>query len=339
MKFFEIACIVFVVLLSCSPTKKLLKEHKYSGLIAEATAKLAVNPKDKKALQTLQQVYREAMFYFQVELEKINAGNDSFKWNKTLEIMLKSNDLVNKIRSNETASKAIADLKVYSTALAETKPKAIEELLSKGKSLLKENTKEKSREAYYLFKKAFALSTDIKDINLLINNAQVAATYNVVIEPVRIDFNTLNVATKKVDKALFYWTQRDVTSRPFVRYITASDADKLDVDPDFYVQVNILDYRAEKIPTVQNANGASNLMATGNLQIRIYSSSDQTLVFKKHLSCRYDSETKSTISVNTIDLQRVVDPDIQTFFDNMMLSGFEKITEEIDNYFNTLVVQ
>ncbi len=339
MKSFKIVCVVFVVLFSCSPTKKLLKEHKYSDLIAASTAKLAVNHNDKRALQTLQEVYKEAAIYFQDELRKINAGNDSFKWNKTLEIMQESNDLANRIRLNESALKVIPDLKVYSTELAEVKAKAAEELILEGKSLLKENTKEKSRKAYYLFKKVFTLNTDFKDINLLINNAQLAATYNVVVEPVVIDFNTLNVATKKIDKEFFYWTQRDITSRSFIRYFTANDADKQDVDPDFYVQVNVLDYRVEKIPAVQNTTGASNLVATGNLQIRIYSSSNQKLVFKKNISCRYDSETKSTISVNTIDLQRVIDPDIQTFFDSMLLFGFEKMTGEIDNYFNTLVAQ
>jgi hypothetical protein len=332
--------LILVVLLfftGCLPTSRLLKEHQYAEAIAETLRKISDNPDDKKAGQKLQQAYQEALTYFQSELNAVNTSNDSLRYTKSLVLMQYVNDLTNSINKNPYALKYISGLKVYTSELAEIKPKAVDELISAGKTLLNKHTPESARHAYSLFKQAYGYQPGT-EISLLINEAQKLATCHVVINPVNISFNTLKVTGQKIDKELFYWTQRDVMSRPFIRYYTADDAEKQQLDPDFYVFITVLDYRVDKM-AAQGGAAASNLMASGNLQIRIFSSDNQTLVFKKNLSCRYDSETKSTIRVNTIDLQRVVDPDIQTFFDYMVLSGFDRITEEIDNYFSTLVKQ
>lgn len=328
---------LLILLCSCSPVTKLLKEHRYLAAFDEATERLKSNPESKNDQQKLQQVYSLALTQFQSELSQIQSGRDSLKWVRTFELMQQQNELADKIKANPQTLMVISNPKTYMTELEAAKAKAVEEMILRGKFLLNQNSRAKARESYFLFGKAQTLSPDQRDIHLLIENARVAATFNVIIDPVRIDFNTLNVSTKKIDKELFYWTQRDVSSRQFIRLYTADDADKQGVDPDFFVQISVLDYRVDKMSSGQS--GTSNLMAIGNLQVRIYKSGDQKLVFRKNISCRYDSETKSTIRVNTIDLQRVIDPDIQTFFDYMILSNFDRLTEEIDNYFNTLVKQ
>jgi len=323
---------------SCfSQNSKLLKAHRYSEVISDATTRLNVNPNDKKAKLNLQEAYSEALVYFQSELNRIQAGNDSLKWSKSLDIMQETNDLSRKIQDNSVAAKIIREPKVYTSEIQEVKSNAIDELVTVGKVRLNQNNREKARDAYSLLKKALLLSPENKEINVLVENARKAATYSIVINPVRIDFNTLNVSTKKIDKEFFYWTQRDVTSRPFIRLYTATDAEKLNVDPDFYIQSDVQDYRVEKLSAGQTGSGVSNLMAIGNLNLKIYSAEEKKVVFKKSISCRFDTATKSRIRVNTIDIQRVVDPDIQTFFDYLLLSNFDRITSEIEDYFSTLV--
>jgi len=337
MKTCFLPLLLFILLSACSPVTKLLKEHKYLAAFDEATERLKSNPDNRKAQQNLQQVYSATQAYFQTELSQIQSGSDSLKWLKTFDLMQQSNEVANKIQANPQALMVIPDSRTYTTELEDAKSKAVDEMISRGKFLMNQNSQAKARDAYFLFAKAQTLSPSLKDIHLLINNARIAATFNVIIDPVRIDFNTLNVSTKKIDKEFFYWTQCDVSSRQFIRLYTANDADKQGVDPDFSVQISVLDYHVDKMSSGQS--GTSNLMAIGNLQLRIYKSDDQKLVFRKNISCRYDSETKSIIRVNTIDLQRVIDPDIQTFFDYMILSNFDRLTEEIDNYFSTLVKQ
>jgi hypothetical protein len=344
MKTCLFAFLTLIVFSSYAQTSRLLKDHKYSAVISGATARLNANSEDKKAKLILQQAYNEALAYFQAELVRIQASNDSMKWTKTLEILQETNDLADEIRYNSSASQVICDLKVYTKELEEAKAMAVDELSMIGKVLLTKNTKADARKAYFLFKKSRALSSRSAGIDDLIEKARLNAMYNVVIAPVRIDFNTLNVSTKKIDKEFFYWTQRDVTSRPFIRLYTEKEADGQDFEPDFYIQIDVQDYRVERMASAQSGSsqsgsGFSNLMAIGNLYLKIYSTDQQKIVYKKGITCRYDAQTKSTIRVNTIDLQRTIDPDIQTFFDYLILSNFEQITSEIENYFNTLVKQ
>jgi len=338
MKTFPLVLILMIVFSACSPTAKLLKEHHYSLQMENAAARLNANPNDKKAREMVQRAYSEALVYFQSELNRIRTGNDSLKWFESLDIMQQTNDLSGKIRENPIASKVVSELKFYTAEFQEVKQKAVDELFAAGQACMKPKTREKAREAYLLFKKVAMLAPGYNEITIHVNAAQAAATFNVVINPVQVEFNTLAVATKKIDKEFFYWTQRDVASRPFIRFYTSVDAEKQHIDPDFLVLIDVQDYRVEKL-AAQTGSGTSNLMAIGNLYLKIYSSENQKVVFKKGISCRYDSQTKSTIRVNTIDLQRVIDPDIQTFFDYMLLSNFDRITEEIDTYFSTLVAQ
>lgn len=342
MKTYLFAFFTLIVFSSYAQTSRLLKDHKYSEVITGATERLNANSEDKKAKLILQQAYEEALTYFQAELVRIQSSNDSMKWTKTLEILQETNDLADEIRYNSNAAQVICDPKIYTTQLQEAKAMAINELSMNGKLLLERNTKADARKAYFLFKKARALSSSSTGLDDLIEKARLNAMYNVVIDPVRIDFNTLNVSTKKIDKEFFYWTQRDVTSRPFVRLYTGNEADGQDFDPDFYIQIDVQDYRVERVASAQSGSsqsgtGPSNLMAIGNLYLKIYSTQQQKVVYKKGITCRYDAQTKSTIRVNTINLQRTIDPDIQTFFDYLILSNFEQITSEIENYFNTLV--
>jgi len=339
MKTFLLALFLMSAFYSCSSTAKLLKERNYPAVIDVAIERLSTNSNDRKAQQNLKQAYNGAMDSFQSEITRFSAGNDSLRWSKTLDIMQQSNDLSDKIRKSTVALKVVGEPRVYTTEFEDAKKKAVEELFVVGKASLNQNTKEKAKQAFFLFKKVAGLAPDYNGINTLISNSQIAATDNVVIDPVQIEFNTLAVSTKKIDKELFYWTQRDVSTRPFIRFYMADDAEKQDVDPDFYIRIDVQDYRVEKMSSAQAGSGTSNLMAIGNLYLKIYSVEKQKVVFKKGISCRYDAQTRSTIRVNTIDLQRVIDPDIQTFFDYMLLSNFDRITEEIYNYFSTLAKQ
>lgn len=323
----------------CSPTAKMHKEQNYPAVIDEAIEKLSTNSNDKRAQQSLKQACNEAVNHFEPEISRLSAVNDSLKWSKTFDIMQESNDLAEKIRKNPVAIQLVGAPKVYTSELETAKQKAVDELLVAGKACLKQNTKEKAKQAFFLFKKVAMLAPDTNGINTLINNSQKAATSSVVFDPVQIEFNTLAVSTKKIEKELFYWTQRDVASRPFLRFYMTDDAEKQDITPDFYIRIDVQDYRVEKMSAAQNGSGTSNLMAIGNLYLKIYSVEKQKVMYKKGISCRYDAQTRSTIRVNTIDLQRVIDPDIQTFFDYLLLSNFDRITEEIDNYFSTLAKQ
>jgi hypothetical protein len=325
-----------IVAAGCSPTAKLVKQHDFATLVDGTIEKLAINPEDRKAQQKLQNVYREALNYFQQELSRTRQNSDSISWTEVAELMDDANSLAGKIKTSSAALRLIPNPKVFSSEFDEARKNAIEELTVKGKLLLNAGGKQNARDAYFLFVKASALVPDSEDISQLMNDARRAATYYVVVNPILLSFNTLKVATQKIDKEFFYWTQRDVSSRPFVRYYTADEANNNGIEPDFVVQISILDYRVDKMAG-QSGAGTSNLMASGTVQIRIYSSSDQELVFRKNIACRYDSQTKSTITVNTIDLQRVVDPDIQTFFDYMVLSDFQILINEIEGYFSTLV--
>lgn len=333
-----------LALMSYSQSGKWMKNQSYSTAITRVTARLNTNPNDNSAKQTLRKVYPQALMFFQNELDRLLAGNDSFKWTRILSVMQETNDLSNDILYNTAAARVICEPKVYTTEIQDARKNAADELYAAANSCLKLNSKEQSRNAFRLFLQVSAINPVFPGINEKLNEARSNATFNVLINAVTLDFNTLDVSTKKIDKEIFYWTQREVSRHPFVRFYTFTDADRLNIDPDYIVSLVVQDYRVDRLAMarpggVQSGSTSSNLVANGNLLLGINAVSSGKQVYKKRILCRFDSETKSTVRVNTVDLQRVLDPDIQTFFDYMLLSNFDRITNEIDTYFSTLEVQ
>lgn len=108
--FILLSCVIGLIY-SCSPNHKLLKRHDYTTVIRNCIDRLNRDAIDPKASNMLIQTYSKAIGYYQNQIDRILTSNDPFKWNNTMDIMQKTNELSEDILYNSSASQLICDPK------------------------------------------------------------------------------------------------------------------------------------------------------------------------------------------------------------------------------------
>jgi hypothetical protein len=233
---------------SCSPDRKLLKEHDYAAVIRNSIEELNRDAKDPKASNTLIQTYSQAIGYYQNEIDLMLTSNDPFRWTKTLDVMQQTNELSEEILYNSSASRLICEPKIYRDEMADITSKAAAELYQQGVNSLKQSSKEKAREAYFYFVRASQLNPKYKDVCQKIQEAKSQATLKIIIEtvPVTSQNNLIGYSTETFYYALFYSLHQKFPSSGFIAFYSPEEAEKQNINnPDYSIQIEIEDFEIE----------------------------------------------------------------------------------------------
>lgn len=245
--FLLVFCIIGIIY-SCSANRKLLKEHDYATVIRNYIERLNHDAKDTKASNTLKQTYAQAIGYYQNQIDWILTGNDPFKWNNTMDIMQKTNELSEDILYNSSASQLICDPKIYRNEMADVSLKAAQELYLQGINCLSQGSREKAREAYAYFIRTSQLKPEYKDVEQKIREAANQATYKVIIEefPVSYQNNLLDYSTRTFNYSLANLLRKKFPSNEFIAFYSPLEAESQNIyDPDYSIQIDIEDFEIE----------------------------------------------------------------------------------------------
>lgn len=346
------------------------KNPDYARVLNQSIFRLSSHPKSQRAKRKVTETYYQAINFYQQEIDRILMANEPLKWTKTLDILEKVNGLGDEIRFNSVASRLICEPKIYTSEIDHAKTKAVAELYQAGEDCLQQNSKEKAKEAYVYFKRAAQLNPEYKAVADKIKEAQNYGTLKVLIKPIELDFNTVDVLTEKLDKEFFYWTQQNVSKRDFVHFYSREELTTQNASPDLIIQLFVQNFRINERPTIlyqnvqmpkstkqlvlidgkytwipiegthskqlaENNFVSHELIASGNLFLKITDVADNKIVFKRGISCEYHKDANFRLKVNSLNRSNR-DPDIQNFFDQLFLNNFEKVTEELDFYFASI---
>ncbi|MBA4410141.1 MAG: hypothetical protein C0397_12035 [Odoribacter sp.] len=345
------------------------KKPDYARVLNQSICRLNSHPDNQRAKKKVQDIYTQALNYYQHEIDRILMSDDSFKWTKTLDVLEEINGLSDEIRYNSAASQLICEPRIYTSELTDAKEKASAELYSAGISRLNQHSKEKAKEAFHYFVEASKLNPEYKEVRKKVLEAKDLATYKVAIEPIYAytQNGIREFSTKTFTQTLILKLREEFTANRFVFFYTSEEAKKQGFKnpdltvfiemSDFELSSKVIHYGGEVVPNpshvlklidgkyvwekyvgppnnrISNLKTRSELYMKANTVLKIGSVPDHVVVFKERIPWNYledvNYEFKSEVNQTKVSNS----PDLQIFFDHFSLSLCDPLVYRISDFF------
>ena len=231
-----------LVLFSCSSGKKALQRGDYYQAISKAVERLKSNPTNDKALEVLKDGYPMAVEWSQEEIDQTLTSNEAFKWERTISIMNRVNQMSEQIRSTPAARKIFPDPKSYGSELNMAHEKAAEDRYQAGLHFMEQESRESARTAYDHFERADQWISGYKDTHEKMAIAKELATVNVVIEAVTVRTKKYQLSSEFFYNQVFEYLNNKFPSYGFVNFFSPKQAENFELNPDFVVRMEFYDF-------------------------------------------------------------------------------------------------
>ncbi|WP_321344144.1 hypothetical protein [uncultured Draconibacterium sp.] len=231
-----------LVLFSCSSGKKALQRGDYYQAISKAVERLKSNPTNDKALEVLKDGYPMAVEWSQEEIDQTLTSNEAFKWERTISIMNRVNQMSEQIRSTPAARKIFPDPKSYGSELNMAHEKAAEDRYQAGLHFMEQESRESARTAYDHFERADQWISGYKDTHEKMAIAKELATVNVVIEAVTVRTKRYQLSSEFFYNQVFEYLNNKFPSYGFVNFFSPKQAENFELNPDFVVRMEFYDF-------------------------------------------------------------------------------------------------
>lgn len=311
-KSFILAVCLIGIFSSCSPNRKLLKEHDYDAVIRNSIESLSLDAKNVKAAETLTRTYSQASAYYQYVIDQILTGNDPLKWKKTLDIMGLQNEISEDILFNSSAVRLICDPKLYTSEMNLVKQRAVAELYEGGVALLNTQEPKKAKEAYKLLQETAKLESGYKEVGKKIQEAKGLATTKIVVEQVSAYSQYRNLLSKKFYQEMLNSLQVDFLKENFIMVYTPEEAKQRKLErPDLVVFVSFIDFQLGQFLGSQiNTNGV--------IEVKVFSTIENKNILDIRIPAQYISQNYSKKR-----------SDLQELFDAFSLSMCDEVVDRL----------
>jgi hypothetical protein len=239
-------CLVIIAatLTGCSSGKSAYKHGDYYTAVLTAVQRLRQNPDHKKSKEILGLSYTAAVEYLETDAQNQINSNANFKYKAAVGNYERINKLYDEIRTSPGALKVIPTPVNRYKELTEFKQKAAEECYEAGIQALMINTRQDSKNAYFLFTDANNFAPGYRESIEMMEQAKTNATVNVIIEPAldnRYDWN--------FEPVLFGYQ-----NNMFVKFYTPRQAEEVGVKRvDQFLKVSVNSY-SEGLPQISRRN-------------------------------------------------------------------------------------
>jgi tetratricopeptide (TPR) repeat protein len=227
-----------ILFFSCKTAKKMYEKGNYDEAVELAAKKLQKKPNDAATLEILQNAYRFAVEDHETRIRNNSNSNNDLKseWNYAEYLGLQR--LYNAIRKSPSVFDAVHPTD-YSSYVATYQEEAGNARFDRGLSLMDNNDKNSSKQAYYEFQRALDLKPGDLAIKQKLDEAYSNAVTNVVVLPVvqtGFQYSSYNYGIVGIDKnVLHYLTSNNNNS--FVRYYSPAEANSLNIRSDQSVEL------------------------------------------------------------------------------------------------------
>jgi len=312
VKSFILVICVIGMICSCSPNRKLLKEHDYDVVIRNSIERLTIDAKNVKAAVTLTKTYAQASAYYQNEIDQILTGNGPFKWKKTLDIMSLQNEISEDILFNSSAMRLICEPKLYTSEMAQVKQRAVAELYEGGVSLLTTQEHKKAKEAYELLLETANLESGFKEVGKKIQEAKGLATTKIVVEKVPAYSHDRNLLSKKFYQQMLNSLQVDFLKENFIMIYTPEEAKQRKLEmPELVVFVSFIDFQlGQSLSSQINTNGV--------IEVKVFSNVENKNILDIRIPAQYIWQNYSNKR-----------SDLQELFDSFSLSMCDEVVDRL----------
>jgi len=234
---------ILIIILSCSSGKKALQKGNYYQAISQAVERLKSDPDNEKATKVLKEGYPLAIKWSQEELDLALSSNQTFKWEKTIDIMLQVNRLSELIRSTPATRKIIPNPKTYISELNMAYEKAAAERYQSGIHFLEKNTREDARIAFNHFYKTDQLIPGYENVLQEMETAKEMATFKVIVEAATVQTRTYKLSSEFFYNQVFEFLNNEYPESSFVNFYSPQQAERFQISqPDFIVRMEFYDF-------------------------------------------------------------------------------------------------
>jgi hypothetical protein len=207
-----------LVLMACSTGQKAYERGDYFGAVFTAVDRLRSNPDHGRSASVLESSYPMALKWAQDEIDLTLSSNEYGKWDKTLGIMQRVNDLANAIRQSPAAIRIIPNPKIYTSELTSVREKAAEENYQNGLFLLGQNNREAAKQAFYAFTKSNQLIAGYKQSISKMQEAKAMGTTYVVVEPFPVHAPLFQLSADFFYSQVFEYVNNRFPAQGFVNF-------------------------------------------------------------------------------------------------------------------------
>lgn len=298
------------------------EKYDFASVLNKAIFRLNCHPDDRLAIRKIQKTYFEAISYYGQEIDLLQVKDDSLKWNKTLDLMQKTNDLSDEIRYNSAANEIICDPKVYTSEIDDITQKAVAEAYDLGMKSLSFNTKQNQKEAFNYFTTAGKLNPLYKDVGHKILQAKKQATVNVVLDKVPAYSNNKNLFTEKFYQTVLYKLQTAFLNDQFVHIYSVNEEKSRKIDLTAWeISISFINFDINNTSTFENTLTA---YTSGVAEIKVFSPTENKEILNTRVPAQYVWQS----------YRPGIRLDLQDLFDSFSLSVAEQIVELLTDNLN-----
>jgi hypothetical protein len=241
-KYLLFVAISFTALFSsCSSSNKTVS-YAEDKAYYDALKKLSKKPDEPQLKKDVVDLYNQAV---QQHESRISSYRTSMELNRYDKILAEYNTL-QRINESIRTSSAFREVssRNYQTEIQSVKEEAAAALYNDAMRNLDEGTKQGARRAYEQFSKSRQYVQGYKDTDRMIKVAYESSIVNILINPISNAFNGSWGNSWNVDPRFMYMHQdlvRDLggqTGNGSVRYFTDMDARRLNIRPDWVIDIN-----------------------------------------------------------------------------------------------------
>jgi hypothetical protein len=233
-KFYTLFIIGFSFLLfSCKTAKKMYEKGNYDEAVELAAKKLQKKPNDPATLDILQNAYRFAVEDHETRIRNNSNSSDDLRWEWSYNEYLDLQRLYDAIRKAPSVYDIVHPTD-YSSYVATFREEAGNARYDRGVSLMNNNNKSSSKQAYYEFQKALDLKPGDLSAKQRMDEAYANAVTNVVVLPVvrsGYQYSSYNYNYGNFDYNVMNYLNTN-NSNPFVHYYSPGEANSLNIRTD-----------------------------------------------------------------------------------------------------------
>ncbi len=252
-KFLYTCVFILALLASCNSSKRLLEQGAYYQSVMSAVDKLQRSPNNKKSQNALRKAYPLAVADLLNEIKKAKTNAVDMPWSRIADAYQSLNNMYEAINASPMARQVVRNPREYYRQYAEVRQSAAAEQYEQGEKLLRMNTRDDAKQAYFHFRAADEFQRGYRDVEKKLQDARAAATLTVVVEAVPVPSRFFKVSAEffydQVDKHL-----RQIMGRnEFVAFYTEQDARRVGLkNPDQVLRLQFEDFNVGQSRAFQN---------------------------------------------------------------------------------------
>jgi tetratricopeptide (TPR) repeat protein len=229
---------VISLLFSCRTAKKMYAKGNYDEAVELAAKKLQKKPHDEAILDILQHAYRFAVEDHEARIRNYAGSNNDLRWEWTYNEYLDLQRLYESIRRVPSVFDVVRPTD-YSSYVTTYKEEAGNARYERGLELMRANTRNSYKQAYFEFQKSLSLKPGDISAKQKMDEAYSNAVLNVVVLPVvqsGFRYSSYNYGFVNFDNSVLRYLNNN-NGNYFVRYYSPAGANSFHIRTDQVVEM------------------------------------------------------------------------------------------------------